>query len=118
MFSVWFAFAYFTFAFAQPREDVIDFSHLGLAIFGKPVVIDKMLTVDELTNAEELGSYVEGDLLVPQLRNGMKMESLRWKDGEVPFVIQGNFSKFATFSTSKKRVQLNYFCRCIQHGHD
>jgi hypothetical protein len=95
MFSVWFVAASLMNVCAQSMDDGrIDLSHFGAAIFGKPIEVQR-LEVDGNTNAEELGSYLEGDLLIPSVsKNGMKAESLRWKNGEVPFEIRGNFSKF------------------------
>lgn len=46
-------------------------------------------------NPEELGSYLEGDMLNPnpQQRNALVAESSKWQNGVVPFVISGSFSK-------------------------
>lgn len=45
-------------------------------------------------NPEEEGNYMEGDILTKTAaKNGIKSESLRWKNGEIPFEIRGNFSK-------------------------
>lgn len=82
--------------FAESLEDdVIDLSLLGARLFGKPVE-NKVENFDDTSgNAEELGPYLEGDLLIPtDARNGMRAESLRWKRGEVPFVIHGSYSKY------------------------
>lgn len=83
---------------------VIDLSGYGNRLFGIP---DKS-TGETLrkwqrskgpgntANPEELGSYIEGDILVPRKatsngRNGMVSESYRWRDGIVPFEIMGAF---------------------------
>lgn len=74
--------------------DRIDLSHLGSKLFGKPVENDGENFGETDENPEEIGPYLEGDLLVPsEARNGMKAESLRWKNGEVPFEIRGSFSE-------------------------
>lgn len=75
-------------------DDRIDLSFLGTKIFGQPVENDGQVFKHHIGNAEEVGPYLEGDLLIPTKgRNGMKPEALRWKNGEVPFEIHGNFSK-------------------------
>ncbi|XP_011346875.1 zinc metalloproteinase nas-4 [Ooceraea biroi] len=45
-------------------------------------------------NPEELGSYVEGDILFPptQGRNGLKADSARWPNGVVPFMVSPYFN--------------------------
>lgn len=87
----------FTKSFSQSLETgegKIDLSHFGLRIFGNPIENDQKSWNENEGNMEELGPYLEGDLLIPlQSRNGMKSESLRWKNGEVPFEIRGSFSK-------------------------
>jgi hypothetical protein len=47
-------------------------------------------------NPEEMGSYGEGDILVVsegQGRNGLSSQSSRWRNGVIPYVISGSFSK-------------------------
>ena len=46
-------------------------------------------------NPEELGEYVEGDILFPSAmaRNGLKASSARWPDGVIPYMISPFFSK-------------------------
>lgn len=42
--------------------------------------------------AEELGSYFEGDILYPRgKRNGLISSVKRWRNGVIPFIIEGNF---------------------------
>lgn len=43
-------------------------------------------------NPEERGPYPEGDLLIPISKNGIKLESFRWKNGVIPYEIQSGFS--------------------------
>lgn len=78
--------------------EVIDLSHLSSTIFGVPdnetgkVVAEYNPATDEM-NPEELGSYLEGDMLMPNSigRNGLSSVSSRWPGGVVPFEIRGNF---------------------------
>lgn len=80
-------------------DDAIDISHLGANLYGAPdaEVGAKVLawTPDNDVNPEELGSYLQGDLLVnrPLGKNGLTDETTRWPKGIVPFKISGNFSK-------------------------
>lgn len=72
----------------------IDLSHFGLDIFGKPVAYNSLENVRKYGNPEERGPYLEGDLLIPlSSKNGIKSESFRWKNGEVPYQIRGSFSR-------------------------
>lgn len=81
-------------------DDFIDLSHLGTKIFGEPddetgrLVAQYNPEIDDI-NPEELGSYAEGDMLMPQGfgRNGLTAQSSRWPGGLVPFEIRGNFGK-------------------------
>lgn len=52
-------------------------------------------------NPEEMGDYAEGDILIPTLaRNGVKEETLKWKNGHVPYEVDSSFSKFMTYKNS------------------
>lgn len=83
------------------EDDLIDLSHLGTKIFGEPddetgrLVAQYNPEIDDI-NPEELGSYVEGDMLMPQGfgRNGLVAQSSRWPGGIIPFEIRGNFGRF------------------------
>lgn len=73
---------------------VIDLKSYGERLHGYPVRNDEKIMLDH-ENPEENGPYLEGDLLIPlDSRSGMKAESYRWKKGEIPFEIHGDFSKF------------------------
>ncbi|KAH8311943.1 hypothetical protein KR044_008719 [Drosophila immigrans] len=85
-----------------PKKDIIDLSSYGAAMFGLP---DEQLTAKLVSNysadsaevnPEELGSYLEGDILVPQteltMKNGLTTQSSRWPKGVVPYEIRGNFN--------------------------
>jgi hypothetical protein len=80
------------------NDDLIDLSHLGSSVFGEPdESVGRKLEnwKPEDGNPEEMGSYGEGDILVPsdqQGRNGLASQSSRWPGGIIPFVIAGNFS--------------------------
>uniref|UniRef100_A0A182PSQ9 Metalloendopeptidase n=1 Tax=Anopheles epiroticus TaxID=199890 RepID=A0A182PSQ9_9DIPT len=79
-------------------NDVIDLSHLGPDLFGEPdeevgKLVANFNPETDGGNVEELGSYVEGDILIdrPGGRNGLSNTATRWPKGVVPFVISGNF---------------------------
>uniref|UniRef100_A0A6P4FFL0 Metalloendopeptidase n=1 Tax=Drosophila rhopaloa TaxID=1041015 RepID=A0A6P4FFL0_DRORH len=83
-------------------KDIIDLTPLGTALFGKPDeeqtanrVGNFSADADEM-NPEELGSYLEGDMLVPQtdliMKNGLPTQSSRWPNGVVPYEIRGSFN--------------------------
>ncbi|XP_073818804.1 high choriolytic enzyme 1-like [Musca autumnalis] len=87
---------------AQYSKDVIDLSFYGTALFGKPDHKDTAELVanyrhDNATvNPEELGSYLEGDILIPTdgvtTKNGLTTQSSRWPNAIVPYEIRGNFN--------------------------
>ncbi|XP_053667785.1 hatching enzyme 1.2 [Anopheles marshallii] len=79
-------------------SEVIDLSHLGPELYGEPdEEVGKLVAnydpATDSRNVEELGSYVEGDILIdrPDGRNGLSNTAARWPKGVVPFVISGNF---------------------------
>lgn len=82
----------------EPQRDIIDLTPLGVMLFNEPdlsvgkIVNDWDPSSDQ--NPEELGSYVEGDMLIPGVegRNGVVKESSRWPDGVVPYVISPSMS--------------------------
>ncbi|XP_070072289.1 hatching enzyme 1.2-like isoform X2 [Drosophila takahashii] len=79
----------------------IDLTGLGDEMFGSP---DEKTTgalvaaynKNSKQNPEELGTYLEGDILVPlsykYSRNGILEMSSRWPRGVVPYEIEGSFS--------------------------
>ncbi|XP_061398645.1 hatching enzyme 1.2-like [Musca vetustissima] len=88
---------------APPKsKDVIDLSFYGTALFGKPDHKDTAELVanykmeNSSVNPEELGSYLEGDILVPTdgvtTKNGLTTQSSRWPNAVVPYEIRGNFN--------------------------
>lgn len=69
-------------------------------IYGRPseysgIQVQHWYATNGTGNAEEQGSYFEGDILFPNsmLRNGLRSESSRWEDGIVPVDIDNNFCK-------------------------
>lgn len=83
----------------KTEEEGFDLSFLGEKLFASPdMKVGNMLNENSgefFGNPEEIGSYVQGDLLVPNSegRNGMKQEYYRWQDGVVPYEIVGRFSE-------------------------
>lgn len=82
----------------ETDDDAIDLSHLGTKIYGIPnnetgnAVAEYNPETDDV-NPEELGNYLEGDMLMPNGlgRNGLSAYSSRWPGGIVPFEIKGYF---------------------------
>lgn len=95
-------------------KDIIDLSAYGSALLGKP---DQELTgalvgnfsADIEVNPEELGSYLEGDILVPQpvvtMRNGIITQTSRWPNGVVPYKIEGDFDHMELFIIQAAMVE-------------
>lgn len=78
----------------------IDLSQYGSSIFGVPSNKTGQLVASydpntSALNPEELGEYLEGDMLMPpdMGRNGLIASSSRWPGGIVPFEISGYFGK-------------------------
>lgn len=87
--------------FGQDWEaPVIDLSHLGEKAFGDPdEKVGKVLeswNSSSNINPEEMGSYLEGDILIPRAlgRSALSDRSRRWPGGVVPYVISGSFSEY------------------------
>ncbi|XP_075158652.1 hatching enzyme 1.2-like [Haematobia irritans] len=85
-----------------PSKDVIDLSFYGMALFGEPdnentaQLVANYTAESSSVNPEELGTYLEGDILVPKqgviMKNGLTTQSSRWPQGIVPYEIRGNFN--------------------------
>lgn len=85
-----------------PGKDIIDLSSYGAAMYGKPdqeltaALVSNYSVDNNDVNPEELGSYLEGDILVPKsdltVKNGLTTQSSRWPKGVVPYEIRGNFN--------------------------
>lgn len=77
----------------------IDLSQYGRTIFGEPDNSTGELlanfNANSTQNPEELGSYLEGDILMPigQARNGLSANAARWPNAIVPYEIRGSFGK-------------------------
>jgi hypothetical protein len=78
---------------SEPMDDVIDLARYGDTIYGDPdekvgKMVDEWSPESEV-NPEELGNYLEGDILVPpgEGRSGLVKESTHWPGGVVPFMI-------------------------------
>lgn len=85
------------------EDDTIDLSALGPMIYGRPSEdtgrqLERWYERNGPGNAEEQGSYFEGDILFPSgmLRNGLMAQSKRWPDGVVPVEIENTFSEYST----------------------
>lgn len=86
----------------KEQEEAIDLSFYGNALYGMPdnevtaQLVANYTAEESPVNPEELGSYLEGDILVPIRRvltkNGITTLSSRWPNGVVPFEIRGNFN--------------------------
>ncbi|KAI8130492.1 hypothetical protein FF38_11865 [Lucilia cuprina] len=86
----------------EHSKDVIDLSFYGSALFGEPDDQHTARMVANYTpeeynvNPEELGTYLEGDILIPKqmviMKNGLTTQSSRWPKGIVPYEIRGNFN--------------------------
>lgn len=95
------------------NDDMIDLSHFGTRLYGQPdpKTGDIVNQADwETVNAEELGSYLEGDLLIPHgaPRNGIVGEAYRWPGGVVPYELNPSMSDAA------KNIILN---KCMPEYH-
>lgn len=91
-------FVVFTFASAGPISDVRDAGlQLALTIPDNESGVKVAGWTENMNmNPEELGNYLEGDIMVTEgtVRNGAKDPKLRWPNGVIPYVINGNFSKY------------------------
>lgn len=81
--------------------DVIDLSGYGSSLFMEPSnrTGDLVATYDPDTNnmnPEELGEYLEGDMLMPSSmgRNGLIATTSHWPGGIIPFEISGYFGMY------------------------
>lgn len=85
----------------MPRHkvmDEIDISRYDEAIYDKPSLETGKLVSewneDMEVNPEELGEYLEGDILFQKrTKNGLVALSTRWRNGVVPYVIKGPYSE-------------------------
>lgn len=80
------------------KLEEIDLSHYGTRLFGDPSKdvgkeVENWKNNPNGGNPEEMGSYLEGDMLFPRgkSRNGLIAETYRWPDGQIPFEIVGDY---------------------------
>lgn len=102
----------------ESEDFIMDLSELGSSIYGQPSeAVGELLLTADLSNAnpEELGSYLEGDILIPrpQSRNGMIKQSLRWPDGRIPYVISDKFNR-RDVRRIKKAIEQYHIYTCIK----
>lgn len=81
--------------------EMIDLSHFGSSIFRQPSNETGLLVASydpntDLRNPEEIGEYLEGDILIPPSfgRNGLVAMSSHWPGAIVPFEISGYFGEY------------------------
>lgn len=86
------------------KLESIDLSHYGSSLFGEPskdvgLEVENWKDNQKSGNPEELGSYLEGDILFPRgmSRNGLIAETYRWPDGQIPFEIVGDYGIIRQF---------------------
>lgn len=98
---------------SEPTDDIIDLARFGDAIYGDPNdsvgrMVDEW-SPDSKMNPEELGSYFQGDILIPteEGRNGLVKESTRWPNGVVPYIFH------STVPANDRSV----ITRCINEYH-
>lgn len=99
--------------------DVIDLSQYGTKMYGLPSektgdLIDH-INATEL-NPEELGSYLEGDILIPHgaPRNGIVGEHYRWPNGIVPYFISNSFQESTRLLIERKCIQQYLDKTCLK----
>lgn len=74
-------------------------TRLGENLFGEPSAESgnrvAQWNAEMNVNPEELGEYIEGDILFPSAmgRNGLKPTSARWPNGVIPYMISPYFNK-------------------------
>lgn len=93
-------------------ERTIDLSSLGGSLYGAPdAEVGARVstwTPEDAVNPEELGSYVQGDLLMnrpkPVGKNGLTQLSARWAQNRVPYRIKGNFSVHLTLPLCRLHI--------------
>ena len=84
------------------NDDYIDLSSLGPMLFSEPdESVGKIVndwTPEDGQNPEELGSYLEGDMLIPSVegRNGLVSMTSRWPNGVVPYIISPSLGSSGT----------------------
>ncbi|XP_055373694.1 zinc metalloproteinase nas-4-like [Condylostylus longicornis] len=81
-------------------DNAIDLIHFDRSIYTKPdyeITASKLINYNnESVNPEELGTYLEGDILIPfphkNSRNGLISQIYRWPNNTIPYLIEGTFT--------------------------
>lgn len=102
------------------EEKGTDLSYLGELVFGRPrnTTGEKLATwnVESEVNPEEVGEYVEGDILfLNDKRNGLVAEAAHWEDGEIPYEIEGIFVP-ADLAMIEKAMGEYHRLTCIKYA--
>lgn len=86
----------------------LDLSRYGPEIFNTPDVVAGKSLRDWVKskgkgNPEEQGHYFEGDIMLDvEARNGVILNSQKWKDAKIPYEIRGSFSEYIKCNTILK----------------
>lgn len=108
------------------NAESIDLSHYGTRLFGSPSTavgldVANWEVNQNRGNPEELGSYLEGDILFPngKFRNGLVAQAYRWPNGQIPFEIVGDFGESLKMGSKNNYLQVHTaMCfRCKTNGH-
>lgn len=96
------------------NEVIGNFTHVAPLIYGQPdkSVGEKISKWSkEQRSVESLGSYFEGDILIPRQhgRNGITDFALKWKNGTIPYVISKDFSKIVCWEENCGRILIKNF---------
>lgn len=96
--------------------------NIDLRYFGKPSnktgdILSKWNESFEV-NPEEIGEYLEGDILFPtNVRNGLIATSARWKNGEIPYEIAGLFTS-QDIDLIEKAIEEYHRLTCIRYKYE
>lgn len=105
--------AFFSSALSLPLDDE-DYLEEPNEITGKKV---EEWTEDSGVNPEEMGEYLEGDIIATgtkNLKNGMLDANLKWKDGIVPYEIGSYFTR-SDLDTIEKAINQYHKRTCIRY---
>lgn len=91
----------FVYTFPVDENELIDLSTLSSSAFVEPdakigEILRNWKSGENQSNPEEIGSYFEGDILIPKSqstnsRNGMVAQAYRWPNAVIPYEITGSF---------------------------
>lgn len=100
-------------------DEIIDLSRVATELFRNPdndtgKILERYTPETEKKNPEELGSYLEGDMLIKKAgRNGLISQSSKWPGGIVPFVIRGSFNA-REMDTIERAIKEYHAKTCIR----